>query len=106
MTLFFVDSFEYIVFKERNHNWLLFDQFLSDFNDSCAIWTRILRNLNLSSKSEFDNCNSNSDNFSELDCVYTTTFSFGGEMWYYNRQLVQSKLFFFLQMLSFFLGPI
>jgi hypothetical protein len=53
-----------IVLKVQNQNLLLFDKFLSHFNDSRPILTRILTVLNMFSKSESDFCSLNSGDFS------------------------------------------
>jgi hypothetical protein len=74
-----------IVFKVQNQNWLLFGQILSGFRKYAPHFDEnCLTILNLFSKSKSDYRSSKGDDFSELDCLYTMTFSLGGGRWYYN----------------------
>ncbi len=64
-------------FQSTEPKLVLCGQFLSDFGFVPHFYENCLTNLNLFSKSKSDYCTSNGDIFSELDCVYTVTLSFG-----------------------------
>jgi hypothetical protein len=66
-----------LFFTVWNQNLLLYDQFLSYFNDSRPILTRILTVLNVFSKSESDFCSLNSDDLvCSKNCHWKLCFEF------------------------------
>ncbi len=78
MALFLVYNFEYTTLSANIAIPLIFDEFNQFAHHFNYHNFKCLTNLNMSSKSESDYSSSNGDNFSELDCVYTTTFHWEG----------------------------
>ncbi len=89
-----------IIFKLQNENWLLFNKFLSDFEDFHVILMRIvsLTNLIQFSKSKLEYCSSNGNNFSVCHWISTPKLSreddsschfFGGAV--FSQTMVHQK---------------